>query len=66
MIRLILGILLGIVTVIFAVQNTGMVTYAFLGWVLTAPRWLVLIAVFFFGLFTGWLVTGLRRAGKRR
>lgn len=66
MIRLVLGILLGIVTVIFAIQNTEMVSYAFLGWTVSAPRWLILIVVFAFGLFTGWLVSGLRRIGKKR
>lgn len=66
MIRLILGIILGVVTMVFAIQNTETVTYVFFAWTLSAPRWLILIAVFAFGLFTGWLVSGLRRIGRKR
>ena len=65
MIRLIIGIILGAVVIIFAIQNTESVTYTFLAWSVTAPRALVVIIVFIFGLLTGWLVTGLGRIGRR-
>jgi uncharacterized integral membrane protein len=66
MIRLIVGIILGAVVIIFAIQNTETVTYTFLAWSVTAPRALVVIIVFVFGLLTGWLVTGLGRLGRRK
>ena len=66
MIRLIFGIILGAIVIVFAIQNTESVTYTFLAWSLTAPRALVVIVVFVFGLLTGWMVTGLGRIGRRK
>ncbi len=69
MIRLLIGIILGAVVIVFAVQNTETVTYDFLVWSVTAPRALLVVGVFVFGLVTGWLVTGLgklSRFGRRR
>lgn len=43
-ISLILGIILGGITVIFALQNTAVVTVAFLSWQITAPLALLLLA----------------------
>ncbi len=60
MIRFIFGILLGILIIIFAAQNTEIVQYTFLVWTLTAPRALVVIGVFLLGLVSGWLATGMR------
>jgi uncharacterized integral membrane protein len=64
MIRLIIGIVVGAAVIVFAVQNTESVTYTFLAWSVTASRALVVIAVFAFGLLTGWLVTGIGRIGR--
>jgi len=66
MIRLLIGIVLGAVVIIFAVQNTETVTYNFLAWSVTSPRAIIVIGVFIFGLLTGWLVTGLGRLGRRK
>lgn len=66
MFRLILGVLLGVITMVFAIQNTEMVSYIFFAWTVSAPRWMILIAVFVFGLFAGWLMSGLRRIGRKR
>lgn len=66
MIRLIFGLILGVVVVIFAIQNTESVTYTFLAWSVTAPRAFIVIVVFVFGLLAGWLVPGIGRIGRRR
>ena len=66
MVRMIIGIILGAVVIIFAIQNTETVTYNFIAWSVTAPRALVVIVVFVFGLLAGWLVTGLGRIGRRK
>ena len=67
MVRLFIGILMGAAIVIFAAQNTGDVTYTFLFWQVTAPRLLVLLAVYLMGIVTSWLVLGLSRlSGWRR
>ena len=66
MIRLIVGIILGAVIVVFAAQNTETVSYTFIAWTLSAPRAVIVVAVFLIGLLTGWLVTGLGRLFRRR
>ena len=66
MIRLILGIVVGAVIIIFAVQNTESVEYRFLAWTLAAPRALIVIVIYFFGLFSGWLVSGFRNWRRNR
>jgi uncharacterized integral membrane protein len=66
MIKFIVGIILGVIIFVFAIQNTGSVEYTFLGWTLEAPRALVVIGVFLLGLLTGWLVTGLRSIFRRQ
>jgi uncharacterized integral membrane protein len=64
MIRLLIGIVLGMVVIVFAVQNTETVTYNFLAWSITAPRAVLVVAVFIFGLLSSWLITGLGRLGR--
>ncbi len=49
-ISLLLGIILGGVTVIFALQNTAVVTVAFLTWQITAPLALLLLACMLGGI----------------
>jgi len=66
MIRLILGIVLGALTVVFAVQNPQTVSYEFLAWTLSAPRALVLIIVLAAGVLIGWLLSALTRATRNR
>jgi len=59
---LILGIVLGIVTLIVIVQNLDSVSYQFLVWTLTAPRFLV----FLIFLITGWVLGWTFRAFRKR
>jgi len=65
-IRFIIGLVIGIVAVIFAAQNPESISYTFLFWEITAPRALVVIAVLLAGMIVGWFLTGLRRIGSRR
>lgn len=66
MIRFVVGIVIGIIIVIFGVQNTETVDYQFLGWVLSAPRSIVVIGVFVLGLVSGWFVSGFRSLRRRK
>ncbi len=66
MIRLIIGILLGAVMVIFAVQNTETVTFRFLPWAITMNRAVLVIGVFVIGGFFGWLIGSIGRAKRAR
>ncbi len=66
MIRMLIGIVIGAVIVVFAAQNAEVVSYSFLWWTVTAPRVLVLLAVFLTGMITSWLIVGLSRISRRR
>lgn len=66
MIRFIIGILFGVIILVFAAQNSETVNYTFLVWTLTAPRALVVIGVFMLGMLSGLLATGLRMLSRRK
>jgi lipopolysaccharide assembly protein A len=55
---------------LFAVQNTRSVTVDFWKWELTAPAAIMIVAVYFIGMASGWTVVAfvrrsLRRVGER-
>jgi lipopolysaccharide assembly protein A len=55
----------------FAVQNTQVITVKFLNLAVTGPVALLIIAVYFVGMLTGWTVVAfvtrsLRRVARRR
>ena len=64
--KLIIGIILGGLAVIFAVQNADTVSYNFVAWTLTAPRAVVLLAVLIAGILVGWLFSAVPRLFKRK
>ncbi|MFA7568224.1 MAG: LapA family protein [Alkalispirochaeta sp.] len=66
MFRLIIGIVIGIIIFIFAIQNVESVDYTFLAWTLIAPRAVVVIGTFIVGLFSGWLISGFRNIRRRK
>lgn len=65
MIVLIVGIVLGAITVVFAVQNTEIVTYQFLAWSIDVTRSLVVIVVLFIGVILGLAIGGISRFRRR-
>ena len=64
--KFIIGIILGVLAVIFAAQNGETVSYNFIAWTLTAPRAIVLLAVLIAGILIGWLFSTVPRFFKRR
>lgn len=66
MFRLIFGALIGAVMVIFAVQNTEMVTFHFLAWTITMNRAVLVIGVFVIGILFGWLLGSIGRSKRLR
>jgi uncharacterized integral membrane protein len=55
---------------VFAIQNTSSVTVDFWTWQVTAPVALVIVAVYFLGMLSGWTVVAfvrrsLQRVGER-
>jgi len=51
---------------IFAAQNTGMITVSFLAWSLAQPVALVIVAVYFLGMLSGWTVVAFMRRSLRQ
>ncbi len=64
-IKLIVAYAIGIVALIFVVQNLETVQVNFLLWTLQMPRALMLFFVFLAGAVTAWLVATLKRSERR-
>ena len=63
MVRFILGIIIGVVVIIFMFQNVQPIEVTFLAWTLTLSRAVILLIVFAVGIIVGWIFHGV---GKRR
>lgn len=66
MFRFIIGLFIGAVTVLFALQNPESVGYEFLTWSIIAPRSLIVIVVLVAGIIVGWLMSGMGSGRRRR
>jgi lipopolysaccharide assembly protein A len=51
---------------VFAVQNLQTVKISFVNWALTAPFALVVVAVYFLGMVSGWTVVAFVQRSFRR
>jgi uncharacterized integral membrane protein len=51
---------------LFAVQNTRGITVDFWTWELSAPVAIVIVAVYFIGMLSGWTVVAFVRRSLRR
>jgi uncharacterized integral membrane protein len=51
---------------VFALQNTRAITVSFWNWSVTAPVALVIVAVYFLGMLSGWTVVAFVRRSIRR
>jgi uncharacterized integral membrane protein len=51
---------------LFAIQNTDVISVTFWTWKLTAPVALVIVAVYFLGMLSGWTVVAFIRRSLRR
>jgi uncharacterized integral membrane protein len=63
MFRFVLGIIIGVLVIIFMFQNMKAVDVTFIAWTITLSRALVLLIVFAVGIIIGWIFKG---AGRRR
>lgn len=66
MIKFIMGLLIGILCIIFFIQNGEVVSVVFLAWTLTLPRFLLMGIIFIAGIFLGWLFSSLNYFKKKR
>lgn len=65
MIRFILGIVLGILSLIFVFQNMENVSVTFLAWTVTTSRAVILILILAVGFIVGWAVGSIGRQRRR-
>jgi uncharacterized integral membrane protein len=63
MFRFILGVIIGVLVIIFMVQNRQPLDVTFIAWTVTLSRAVVLLIVFAVGIIIGWIFHG---AGRRR
>ncbi|MBN1836657.1 MAG: LapA family protein [Spirochaetales bacterium] len=61
--RFILGIIIGVLVIIFMFQNVAPIEVRFIAWTVTLSRAVILLIVFAVGIIVGWVFHG---AGKRR
>ena len=59
--KLWIGIAIGALIAIFALQNNEPVSIVFLFWQVTMPRSLLIACLFGVGLLSGWLIGALKR-----
>jgi uncharacterized integral membrane protein len=65
MVRFILGIVLGILALIFVFQNIDSVSVTFLAWTVTTSRAIILILILAVGFIGGWAVGSIGRWRRR-
>ncbi len=63
-IKLILGLILAGIVIIFTIQNVTTVELKFLFWSLSMSRALLMFLVFAIGIILGWLLNGIFRRKK--
>jgi uncharacterized integral membrane protein len=62
--NIIVGVICGMLVIVFAIQNTEFVTITLFFWTFTTSRAIMLIIVFLFGLVTGWIIRSIRAHKK--
>lgn len=66
MFKFVLGLLVGLLCVIFFAQNGEAVSVDFLTWTINLPLYLLMILILFSGIFLGWLSAGFSKLRKSR
>jgi putative membrane protein len=61
--KFVIGILVGVIVVIFVIQNGEVVDVSFLFWTLTVSRAVMVLVIFLVGTIFGWIGHSL---GRRR
>jgi uncharacterized integral membrane protein len=63
--KLVAGLVLVVLAVVFVFQNTGRGRISFLFWHLTMPAWIWLLSIFVVGVVVGSVFPWLRRSKRR-
>ena len=62
--KFIVGIIIGVLVIIFMVQNVEVVDITFLAWTMHLPRAIMILIVFVLGIGVGYVARGLRARKK--
>lgn len=63
-VKLILGVAMLVSTIVFSVQNAGLVEVTFIAWHFTTSLALILFVALATGLIGGWAITSAMQQGK--
>jgi len=66
MAKFIIGIIIGIIVIVFMVQNVETVDVSFFAWSVSIPRALMILIVFVVGLGLGYIVRSIGYRKKKR
>jgi putative membrane protein len=64
--KFIVGIIIGILVIIFMVQNVEVVDIQFLTWTIHLPRAIMILIVFVLGVCVGYVARGIRKRKKEK
>lgn len=64
--RFIFGVIIGVLVIIFMIQNVETVDIRFLTWTITIPRAIMILVVFVVGIALGWVVKSIGNIRKRK
>jgi uncharacterized integral membrane protein len=64
--KFVIGIIIGILVIIFMVQNVEVVEIAFLPWTISIPRAIMILIVFVLGIGVGYVARGIRTRKKEK
>ena len=56
-----LAVLLAVIVLVFAIQNLAPVDLRFLGWSMTLPKIILILATYILGMLTGWGLVDLAK-----
>jgi uncharacterized integral membrane protein len=66
MAKFIIGIIIGIIVIVFMVQNVEVVDIHFLTWTISIPRAIMILVVFVIGICLGWFIRSIGYRKKRK
>ena len=62
MTKLVIGVILGLLIIIFIFQNTTVVDIQLLFWKISMSRALIILIVFAIGIILGWIICSVRHS----
>jgi uncharacterized integral membrane protein len=66
MFKFIVGLIIGILVIIFMVQNVEVVDIALYAWTVSIPRAIMILIVFVIGIALGWVIRSIGYRKKKR